>query len=59
LPDPLICGVCGDAAFAVKPGAEPEIAPGGIVTRRGRPDQAWCFTHWPQRASQRDLFAAP
>lgn len=48
---PLRCTVCGAAdVLAAAPGQEDEIAPGGIVIRRGVPVQAWCRACWPALA---------
>lgn len=51
---------CGAPAFTFTPGTEPEIGPGGIVVRRGRPDRGWCEAHAPWvRGWQSELFDVP
>lgn len=47
-PHDLRCTVCASPdVAAVRPGAEPVLAPGGIVLRAAEDARAWCLRHWP------------
>lgn len=46
---------CGRPGVAFRPGSEPEIAPGGIVVKRGQPASAVCLACWPASQKPRVL----